>query len=226
MPILGAILLGILKKYWLPILIVTSIGGSLWYYGNTKYKQGLAKGEAIAAKAEAKAREIQTQLETLERERDEMVEEWNKQVANREREAQEIRRQQNAAVTKATNAYRKQMEQLLKEKKELDRRIKELVPPNSTVSMPSGIRLLHDTATKGSTTVDIYIDSSPDPGRITGETETFEASAFTERLLENIAEYNKLVAKYNALLDLVLQWKETIDGINNKGANRTSSTTQ
>jgi len=204
----------------MPILIVVSVGSSLWYYGHTKYKQGRAEGEVIAAQAKK-------ELEDVTKERNKLVIEWNKQVENQTKQLQEIQVQQRRIVNSTIQSYRKQMEELLQRRKELDDRIKSMVPRDSVVTAPPSVRMLHDQAvSQGTTSDNTKPKASGDSPGTTGKTETFEAPTFTKRLIENIDEYNKLMAKYNTLLDLVLQWKDIADGTNNQGANKPPSTTR
>jgi hypothetical protein len=212
-------LLSFLKKTWFPILIVTLVGSSLWYYGNTKYKQGKAQGEAVAllAKQEVKACEDNYTKAVLD---------WNRQVENAERRLQDIQAKQGKVTANAIQSYRKQMLELLKQKGELEKKIQADLR-SSTVIAPPGVRLYHDTAvSQGASPEERDAIVSRNSGRVTGTPETFEADAYASVLIQNIQEYNKLMAKYNALLDLVLQWKEIADGTNNQGASKPPSTTQ
>ena len=150
---------------------------------------------------------------------------WNKQVTNREREVEQLRSSQRQAAVLATNELKKQVAKLQSEKAELDRKVSQVISSTDIVTAPAGVRLFHDTAvSQGATPEERDAILARNSGRITGETETFKADAYASVLIQNIQEYNKLMAKYNALLDLMLRWKELADGINNKGANSPPST--
>jgi len=173
------------------------------------YTDGRRTWREIATSAQAEKQQLTTEMRQLELDRVKLIAEWNARVAEKERLYAELEAQQKLAATEIQRRTREDMERILRENKKLKDSIQRYTPLGSTVCAPDSLRLHHDAAVGGPGSPGYSPDNPPpDPGGATGKTETFDAVAVTERLVENIQRYNELAAKYNALLDFSLKMQE------------------
>jgi len=197
------------------VLSILSILAVLWGYGHSRYNAGLEVGhqEAVAAKLELKLAKEQWQGE---------VKIWQQQVKEQTEALAKAKAEKEEIVKQNLQNFFKQKTIIDKNRSNREAEIKASIKPTDTITVPGVFERVYNDAVKGSNLIfgdkgDLQVPK--DRPSIVGETKTFDALAFTQVVVGNAEEYNRLALRCSKLIDTVVQL-EAKYGANAEGSER------
>ena len=182
-------------------LAILSLVLALWGYGHRRYNEGIEVGHKEVVK-------IQQILDTERMlwKREEAV--WKKQVEEQKVELAAAKRLKEEIVKKNLDEFFKQKKANETNRSKREDEIKASIKPTDTITVPSVFERVYNDATKGSSiTVGNQgnLQVSQNRSSLIGETKTFDATSFTQVIVGNIEEYNRLASQCSKLIDVVTE---------------------
>lgn len=195
------------------VLGILSTLAALWGYGHSRYNAGLEVGhqEAVAAKLELRLAKEQWQGE---------VKIWQQQVKNQQDALEKIKKEKEEIVKTNLQNFFKQKTIIDKNRSNREVEIKASIRLTDTITVPSVFERVYNDTVKGSNIAvgdKGNLQVSKDRSGIAGETKTFDALAFTQVIIGNAEEYNRLALQCGKLIDTVVQLENQY-GTNTEGS--------
>lgn len=213
------------------VLVLVWAGSMTFSYWKGK-EQGFQSGKETLQPVISK---LSSEKLVLERKAEEANEFYLTQIAKfetlvtqRSIELAELEQEKERVLAEVVGKFRVQVARIQRDLRYERERIATMVPRDSVVVAPSGLRVLHnqavadfDAATGAGDDLASPGSVSPvqDPAQVAGTTETFDATAFTEVLLRNVRQYNELAARYVTLQSLVKHYEDQLNRVLKKREN-------
>lgn len=197
--------LSFLAKHWDWLLlgvIALILAGGVWHYHHTR-EQLLAARATIATMEKEHKKEKEAWQEEVKR--------WNAIVEQQKRELELAKQQKEAIVKQERKKFDSVFKKVVKVPEVIRNEVKLVVRPNDDVVVPTGFVRLYNDAVEGSRVAAEggEVRVSKDRSDLLGKSNTFDAVAFTEVVIENLYKYNELALRCNSLIDIVLKLERT-----------------
>ena len=204
-----ALLLQFLQANWkLIALSVIILGGIVYHKGAVKLAEHRGYQQATA------------EWEVKEQGWKKEVARWDAQVAQLNKELDEIKLAKKEVIQRNFNMFQESKKKVVNQRKETSDAIPRLLSFSDRVIVPVVVVKLYNDAVEGTGTTNRsegQIGQAASPKGASDQITAFEAVAFADVIISNVLQYNELAVRCDALIDIVNELEDVENGIDTKG---------